>query len=168
MTLRANNHIHGTGENDTFLEFANNSLIDAKTITQGNIHIQGEGALTLQNIEAQGGEITVIAENNMTAENVINYQNEAIIHDISLTSKQGTIEAYVIKSFHDLFMTANAMTDNTGLITADHATLNARQGIGTGTEWLTLDVNYLDAYNASTNGMFINNTKALILSDLNQ
>ncbi|ETR65610.1 MAG: hypothetical protein OMM_13984, partial [Candidatus Magnetoglobus multicellularis str. Araruama] len=49
ITLIANTHIHATGETDTFLEFANNSLIDAKTLTEGNIHIQGEGGLTLQN-----------------------------------------------------------------------------------------------------------------------
>jgi hypothetical protein len=53
------------------------------------------------------------------------------------------------------------------LITTNDLLLNAETGIGDASNQLTLDINRLDADNLS-NGIFVSNTKALTLADLNQ
>ena len=53
-------------------------------------------------------------------------------------------------------------------VTANDVILSSETGIGDASNLLTLDINRLDADNRSSNGIFISNTKALTLSDLDQ
>ena len=161
ITLTAAKHINGI--NNTFLEFSDNSRITANSTTEGEIHIKGSGSLTLENIIATGGEIMVISANDMMAETIDSETN------IILESTGGSIEAGHIVAGNNLTMqAAQAIVEKTGLITANDLILNVGTGIGNAAHLLTLDVNRLNVANQSTNGIFISNTKALTLSDLNE
>ncbi|ETR67452.1 MAG: hypothetical protein OMM_11585, partial [Candidatus Magnetoglobus multicellularis str. Araruama] len=61
-----------------------------------------------------------------------------------------------------------AIIDKPGLITANAAIIKAVEGIGSQSDYLTLDINYLDAANLTSNSIFINNTKSLTIADLDQ
>ncbi|ETR66175.1 MAG: hypothetical protein OMM_13144, partial [Candidatus Magnetoglobus multicellularis str. Araruama] len=163
--LTAANHI--TGTNNTSLELANNSIVKAHTTTEGTIHLTGTGALTLKNVSATGS-IEINAANDIIAENVVNSDiGDNALHDIAITSTSGSIEAFVISSINNVNLNAGqAIINKAGLITANDATLKAVTGIGTSTDFINLDINRLDAANQSTNGIYVNNTKALTLSDL--
>jgi hypothetical protein len=164
ISLHSKNDIHGTGENQ-YLEFYDNSIITAKASIEGDIKLKGAGSLILQNIEAIDGNIDVIAKNDIRAEQVI---SGGLLNDISIISNSGLIEAYTISSYNNIYMEAGqSIIDKAGLISGKDAVIKAKTGIAESTQFLTLDVNRLDAFNESTNGIFINNTKELILSDLN-
>ncbi|ETR67789.1 MAG: hypothetical protein OMM_11208, partial [Candidatus Magnetoglobus multicellularis str. Araruama] len=163
ITLTAAGSIGGI--NNTFLEFANNSIISANATTEGDIHLKGLGALTLEHIVATEGNIQIFAENDMIAKHINNSESKK---DIVLKSTTGAIEAWQIVSGNNLTIDAGkAIIEKPGLITANDLLLNAETGIGDASNQLTLDINRLDADNLS-NGIFVSNTKALTLADLDQ
>jgi hypothetical protein len=161
IILNAFNHINGI--NNTFLDVADDSIINATT-TKGAIRLQGEGKLRLHNMDATDGNIHTIAQNDIIAEHVVNGGSDMAINSIA-----GSIEVHVIQASDKLRLNAGqAIIDKAGLITANAAIIKAVEGIGSQSDYLTLDINDLDAANLSSNSIFINNTKALTLMDLDQ
>lgn len=89
ITLTAAGSIGGIS--NTFLEIANNSVISANATTEGDIHLKGLGALTLEHIVATEGNIQIYAENDMIAKHIDNSESKK---DIVLKSTTGAIESW--------------------------------------------------------------------------
>jgi hypothetical protein len=66
ITLTASADIKGTGA-DIYLELYDGALLTAQSTTKGNIHIQGKGDITLQDIQTTDGSIHVLAQNDISS-----------------------------------------------------------------------------------------------------
>jgi hypothetical protein len=165
ITLTAAKQI---GDINSLIELADNSNVTAHTTTAGSIYLKGMGTLTLNDINATGGDIQIIAANDLIAEKIVNSNMGNALKDISLQSTTGSIVAGAISSSNNLSMHAGqAIVDSRDWIKANEVIMNAVTGIGADMKYMTFDVNRLDAVNQSIEGIYISNIQTLTLTDLN-
>ena len=172
LTLTARDEIGGAGELDIETTVA---TMNVSSTNAGSIVLTETDGVTLTNIDAQNGSITINAGGTVTAVLVDSSNTNNDANDITITTTAGDIEAVRILGgagqANDVILTAaGAVTDGGGAdpdITGDLLQIDAVNGIGSGGAVETA-VASIDIDNTTAGNIEINETDAVSVIQADQ